>query len=91
MTIYSPPTENAGVYSIQGDPTSKLVWFSEQMADKIARFDPQTQTFTEYPLPDAESDHRRIEIDPTNPNRIWWTGDTSARMGYIEIPGKKTN
>jgi virginiamycin B lyase len=91
MTVYSPPTENAGVYSVQGDPTSKLVWFSEQMADKIARFDPQTQTFTEYPLPDAESDHRRIEIDPTNPNRIWWTGDTSARMGYIEIPGKKTN
>jgi virginiamycin B lyase len=91
MTVYSPPTENAGVYSVQGDPTSKLVWFSEQMADKIARFDPQNQTFTEYPLPDAESDHRRIEIDPTNPNRIWWTGDTSARMGYIEISGKKTN
>lgn len=85
MTVYDPPTADAGVYSVQGDPKSKLVWFSEQHVDKMARFDPQTETFTEFPLASAESDPRRIEIDPTNPNRIWWSGDLSGRMGYIEL------
>jgi virginiamycin B lyase len=85
MTIYSPPTENAGVYSVQGDPKSDLIWFSEQTVDKIARFDPKTQTFTEFPLPYAESDVRRIEIDPNNSNRIWWSGNSANLMGYLEV------
>jgi streptogramin lyase len=85
MTTYSPPTENSGVYGVAGDPKSKLVWFSEQRADKIARFDPQTQTYVEYPMISAESDVRRMEVDPNHPNRIWWSGHTSNLMGYIEI------
>ena len=58
MTIYSPPTEDSGVYSVQGDPKSDLVWFSEQHVDKMARFDPKTEKFTEFPLASAESDPR---------------------------------
>jgi len=85
MTVYDPPTEDAGPYSVQGDLKSPLVWFSEQHVDKMARFDPKTETFTEFPLANAESDPRRIEVDPTNPNRIWWSGNLSGRMGYIEV------
>jgi virginiamycin B lyase len=85
MTIFDPPTPNAGVYSVQGYPKSKLLWMSEQQADQIARFDPATKTFTEFPLANAEEDHRRIEIDPNHTNRIWWSGDESGRMGYIEL------
>jgi len=85
MTIYTPPTDDAGVYSVQGDPKSHFVWFSEQHVDKMARFDPKTETFVELPLASAESDPRRIEIDPNNPNRIWWSGNLSGRMGYIEV------
>lgn len=85
MTIYTPPTPEAGVYSVQGDPTSRYVWFAEQQADQIARFDPQAESFLEFPLPTAEEDHRRIEMDPLNPNRVWWSGDTSGRMGYVEL------
>ena len=85
MTVYDPPTENSGVYSVQGDPTSKLVWFSQQHVDMIARFDPTTETFTEFPLANAEEDHRRIDIDANNPNRIWWAGNLSGRVGYIEL------
>ena len=36
-------------------------------------------------LANAESDPRRIEIDPSNPNRIWWSGNLSGRLGYIEL------
>ena len=85
MTVYDPPTENSGVYSVQGDPKSKLVWFSQQHVDMIARFDPTTETFTEFPLANAEEDHRRIDIDANNPNRIWWAGNLSGRVGYIEL------
>jgi streptogramin lyase len=85
MTVYSPPTEDSGPYSVQGDPKSHLVWFSQQHVDQIARFDPNAEIFTEFPLPNAESDPRRIEVDPTNPNRIWWTGNLAGRMGYIEL------
>ena len=85
MTVYDPPTEDAGPYSVLGDPKSPLVWFSEQHVDKMARFDPKTEKFTEFALANAESDPRRIEIDPTNPNRIWWSGNLSGRMGYVEL------
>ncbi|PYS13706.1 MAG: hypothetical protein DMG15_10330 [Acidobacteria bacterium] len=85
MTLFDPPTEDSGVYSVQGDTKSKLIWMSQQHADQIARFDPATRAFTEFALANAEEDHRRIEIDPSNSNRIWWTGNTSGRIGYIEL------
>jgi virginiamycin B lyase len=85
MTIYQPPTENNGSYHVVADPKHKVLWVTEQTADKIARFDPKTETWTEFSLPIVESDARRIEIDPSNPNRIWWSGDTSSHLGYIEV------
>ena len=88
MTIYDPPTENAAPYDAVGDPQGR-VWFSEQAADKITRFDPKSGTFLEFSVPNAESDMRRIELDPTNPNRVWWGGDTSNHIGYVEVLGGK--
>ena len=85
MTIYTPPTENAGVYSTCGDLKNGYIWFSEQQVDKIARFDPKTEKFMEFPVPYAETDTRRIEVDQNNPNRVWYSGVTSNRIGYIEL------
>jgi virginiamycin B lyase len=88
MTSYQPPTANNGAYHVVADPRNKMIWLTEQTADKIARFDPKTETWTEFSLPIVESDARRIELDPTNPNRIWWSGDTSSHLGYIEVLDK---
>jgi virginiamycin B lyase len=85
MTHYKPPTPNNGAYHVVADKTHKVIWVTLQTADKIARFDPKTETWTEFSLPIAESDARRIEQDPSNPNRIWWSGDTSSHLGYIEV------
>jgi virginiamycin B lyase len=85
MTFYEPPTPNNGSYHAVADATHKVIWLTEQTADKIARFDPKTEKWTEFSLPIAESDARRIELDPSNPNRIWWSGDTSTHLGYIEV------
>lgn len=85
MTRYDPPTKNNGAYIAVPDPRTKVIWLTEQTADKIARFDPANNTWQEFSLPIIESDARRIELDPTNPNRIWWSGDTSTHLGYIEV------
>lgn len=85
MTFYEPPTKNSGAYLAVPDSKHKVIWLTEQTADKIARFDPKTETWTEFSLPIVESDARRIELDPSNPNRIWWSGDTSSHLGYIEV------
>jgi len=91
MTPFTPPTANAGTYSVSVDLKHNLVWVSEQQADKIARFDPKTGQWLEFPLPNAESDARRIEIDPNNPNRVWWSGNIPARIGYVELLGPSAN
>ncbi len=85
MTFFAPPTETSGTYSVTVDRKNNLIWVSEQQADKIARFNPKTGEWVEFPLPDSESDPRRLEIDPTNPNRVWWSGNLSGRMGFVEV------
>jgi len=85
MTIFSPPTPNAGAYSVVVDKKNDLVWMSEHKVDKIARFDPKTQEWVEFPLPEAQSDPRRIDIDPSNPNRIFFSGNTAGRVGFVEV------
>ena len=85
MTYFDPPTPHNGAYHVVADVRTKLIWVTLQTADKIASFDPKTETWTEYALPIVESDARRIDLDPSNPNRIWWSGDTSTHLGYIEV------
>ena len=62
-----------------------LIWATEQHVDKIARLDPATGTWTEFPLITAETDVRRIEVDPNNPKRVWYSGVTSSKVGYVEM------
>jgi streptogramin lyase len=85
MKIFTPPTPNAGGYSVVVDKKNNLIWMSEQKVDKIARFDPKTEEWVEFPLPVAQSDPRRIDIDPVNPNRIYFSGDTAGRLGFVEV------
>jgi virginiamycin B lyase len=84
MTFYTPPTKVPGCYAVSVDLKRDLIWFGEQQADKIARFDPKTNTWLEFPLPYAQSDDRTIELDPTDPNRVFFSGDTSDLFGFIE-------
>jgi streptogramin lyase/mono/diheme cytochrome c family protein len=85
MTVYSPPTPLAGNYSVVVDKKNDLIWVSEHQVDKIARFNPKTEEWVEFPLPEAQSDPRRIDIDPTNPNRIFFAGNTAGRLGFVEL------
>jgi len=85
MTIFAPPTPTGGNYSVVVDKKQGYVWSSQHQVDKIARFDPRTQEWVEFPMAEAESDPRRIDIDPTNPNRIFFAGNIPGRVGFIEV------
>ena len=85
MTIYSPPSQTGGNYSVVVDKKNNFIWVSEHQVDKIARFDPRTREWVEFPMAEAESDPRRIDIDPTNPNRIFFAGNIPGRVGFIEV------
>jgi virginiamycin B lyase len=85
FTEYSPPTEDSGPYAVDVDTQRNLVWFSEAFTDRIARFDPRTGSFVEFPHPSADSDVRRIEVDRSHPNRVWWAGNRTGKIGYIEV------
>jgi len=84
FTEFSPPTEDSGPYAIDVDTKKNVVWFSQAYTDRIARFDPRTSSFVEYSHPSADSDVRRIEVDRSHPNRVWWSGNRTGKIGYIE-------
>jgi streptogramin lyase/mono/diheme cytochrome c family protein len=86
MTVFDPPTPLNGAYAITVDRKSGNIWVTLHRVDKIARFNPKTKEWLELALPQAETDVRRIEVDPNNSNRIFWSGvSRNARMGYIEL------
>jgi streptogramin lyase/mono/diheme cytochrome c family protein len=85
MTIYTPPTPTGGNYSVVVDKKNNYIWVSQHQVDMIARFDPKTEEWVEFPLPEAESDPRRIELDPTNPNRVYFSGNIPGRLGFVEV------
>ena len=84
MSEYDVPTPNAGPYSVDVDTVHNLIWFSERDGDKLGRFDPSTESFTEFPLVHRASEARRVLVDPSNPNRVWW-GCSDGGFGYIDI------
>jgi streptogramin lyase len=85
MTEFRAPSDDAGVYLADADVTNRVIWTSLHHVDKLARFDPAAGVWTEFPLMYAETDVRRIEVDPKNPHRIWYSGVLSGRIGYIEL------
>jgi len=85
FTEYSPPTEGYSPSSVGVDTTRNLIWFSGSRAGKIGRFDPRTNSFVEFSLPSADSSVQYPQVDPTNPNRVWWNSSRIGRIGYIEV------
>ncbi len=85
MTEFTPPSKDAGVYLAEPDLKNHLIWTTLHQVDKLGRLDPATGTWSEYPLMLAETDVRRIDLDPTNPKRVWYSGVLSSRVGYVEL------
>jgi streptogramin lyase len=86
MTIIDPPKPQSGAYAIDFDNQHDLMWITLHKVDEIARYNPQTKEWLELPLPQAETDVRRIEVDQHRPNRVWWSSTANnARVGFVEL------
>lgn len=86
MTLILPPIKENGAYSIDFDKSTNLLWVTFQTADYISRYNQETEEWLMLPLPQAEYDVRRIEVDQNQPNRVWWvTNAFDARIGYLEL------
>ena len=86
MTVIDPPIPYNGAYSIDFDEQNNLLWVTLHTVDIIARYNPITEEWLMLPLPQAETDVRRVEVDQNNPNRIWWSSTAfNARIGYVEL------
>ena len=86
MSQIIPPIRYNGAYSIDIDKSTNLLWVTFQTVDYIARYNLDTEEWLLLPMPQAESDVRRIEVDQNSPNRVWWvTNAFDARIGYVEL------
>jgi streptogramin lyase len=83
LTVYDTPSKDPNSFGIDADTKRNLIWFDETDAGKIARFDPRTNRFAEFPLPSADMGYIvRVIVDPTNSNRVWWS--SPGELGYVE-------
>ena len=57
------------------------VWYSGQMANVLGRFDPKTQQFKEYKLPDGSGPHGLI---PDHDGNVWYTANFKAYIGKLD-------
>jgi virginiamycin B lyase len=57
------------------------VWYSGQMANVLGRFDPKTQTFREFHLPDGSGPHGLIAAPDGN---VWYTANFKAYIGKLD-------
>jgi len=58
-----------------------MVWYTGQMANVLGRFDPKTQQFKEYHLPDGSGPHGLI---PDHEGNVWYTANFGAYIGKLD-------
>ena len=86
MEVVEAPVEHGGAYALDFDDSNDTFWTTMHTADLISRYDPATQQWLNLPLPQSETDVRRVDVDQNNPNRIWWSGVAyKARIGFVEL------
>ena len=61
--------------------SDRALWFSEQLAGKIGRYDPGTDTFSEYALPDANGSPAQLALGQEG--NLWFTQVDGNQIGRI--------
>ena len=75
------PTPNSAPHDIVVD-SSGIVWFTEINTNKIGRFDPKTEQFSEFDIPIPSSrPHGLVSDDNGN---IWFTESGASKIGRVD-------
>ena len=85
VTDYATPTKYSGGYSVDVDRARNVIWMNELLGDQIARFDPRTKTFVEFRIPSPNGSVRRISVDQSRPNRVWYSSPAKNTVGFLDV------
>ena len=67
-----PNREHVGIYDPVVDKNN-MVWVDLMTADRVARYDPKTNTWTEFVLPNRGTETRYMAVDNFKPQVEGWT------------------
>jgi streptogramin lyase len=62
------------------------IWVSEYLGNKIARFDPVAETWTEYAIPTPASKPTGLTVLAGDPIQVWFCQQASDKLGLLKIP-----
>ena len=89
VRTYELPTANSRPYDLAYSAGS--VWVTEQAGNKIARFDPLAETWTEYPIPTPDSQPTGLVILPGDPVQVWFCEQAGNKLGQLTITATGTS
>ncbi len=80
QTIPANATAHVGPHSLQVAPDG-TIWITLALGNRLARFDPATERFTLFPVPDGYYPHT-LRFDAKG--RIWFTLAVSNHIGQLD-------
>ena len=80
---YQLPTPDSHPYDIVYAAGS--VWVTENTGNKIARFDPAAETWTEYTIPTTASHPTGLTVLPGDPIQVWFCEQARDKLGRLTI------
>ncbi len=90
VKFYKPPTPNATVYGVNYNQTDGSVWFADMSGNNVTRFDPKTEQFTEYSIPQRPDRAYARFIGADAIGRVWFTEYFGDRIGFVDPTGEST-
>ena len=63
-----------------------MVWLTQMNSERVAKFDPNTEKFTEYPLATLGTEARYIDVDnSTDMPTLWLPYSRVNKLGRVDI------
>jgi streptogramin lyase len=85
IRLHTLPSKYSHPYDVQVDRNG-MVWVNQMNGDRLTKFNPRTQKFTEYPLPSVGSETRHISIDDSTSTPTVWLAYTGlAKIARVEF------
>lgn len=90
VKFYKPPTPNATVYGVTYNQVDGNIWFADMSGNNVTRFDPKTELFTEFPIPQRPDRSYDRFIGADAKGRVWFTEYFGDRIGFVDPSGEST-
>ena len=83
MKEYLMPGFRPQPYALEVTPDDKI-WLSTWHQDVMMKFDPETETFTSYPVPLLDLEVRDFRVD--SEGKLWFLAMIPKKVVSMEIP-----